>query len=94
MLFRSYKTLGIPSKVALKSLYVQMLLIFLPTPVLLPLISLIAAVIPGSTIGFISLGNFLFIELMLLLIVELVAFGFSRSINNRSIRGSLRRGSK
>ena len=92
--FAVYKTLGIPSKVALRSLYVQMGLIFLPTLILLPLISLIAAIIPGSMIGFISIGNYLFIEIMLFMIVELVALGFNRSINKRSIRISLRRGSK
>ena len=89
--FAVYRTLGIPNKV---SLYIQMALIFLPTLVLLPLVSLIAAVIPGSSLAFISAGNYFFIEVMLLLIVELVAFGFNKSLNGQSIRKSLRRGSK
>ena len=39
-------------------------------------------------------GNYFFVEFMLLLIVECVAFGFNRNINGQSIRKSLRRGSK
>ena len=71
-----------------------MALIFLPALVLLPLVSLIATVIPGSSLTFISVGNFFFIEVMLLLIVEIVAFGFNKSLNGKSIRKTLRRGSK
>ena len=92
--FAVYRTLGIPNKVSSRSLYIQMVLIFLPTLVLLPLVSLVAAVIPGSSLAFISAGNYFFIEVMLLLIVELVAFGFNKSLNGQSIRKSLRRGSK
>ena len=71
-----------------------MLLIFLPTLLLLPLVSFIATAVPGSSLAFISVGNYLFIELMLLLIVELVAFGFNKSLRGKSIRSSLKRGSK
>lgn len=92
--FAVYRTLGIPNKVSSRSLYVQMAFIFLPTLLLLPLVSLIAAAVPGSSLAFISIGNYLFIELMLFFIVELVAFGFNKSINGQSIRKSLRRGSK
>ena len=92
--FAVYRTLGIPNKVAGRSLYIQMALIFLPALVLLPLVSLIATIIPGSSLAFISAGNYFFIEIMLLLIVELVAFGFNKSLNGQSIRKSLRRGSK
>lgn len=92
--FAVYRTLGISSKIASRSLYVQMALIFLPTIILLPLVSLLAATLPGAGISFISVGNYLFIEAMLLLIVEFVAFGFNRTINGQSIRKSLRRGSK
>ena len=92
--FAVYRTLGIPNKVSSRSLYIQMALIFLPALVLLPLVSLVAAVIPGSSLAFISVGNYFFIEVMLLLIVELVAFGFNKSLNGQSIRKSLRRGSK
>ena len=92
--FAVYRTLGIPNKVSSRSLYIQMALIFLPALVLLPLVSLIATVIPGSSLTFISVGNYFFIEIMLLLIVELVAFGFNKSLNGQSIRKSLRRGSK
>ncbi len=92
--FAVYRTLGIPNKVAGRSLYIQMTLIFLPALVLLPIVSLIAAVIPGSTLTLISAGNYFFIEIMLILIVELVAFGFNKSLNGQSIRKSLRRGSK
>ena len=81
-------------KIYQADLYIQMALIFLPTLVLLPLVSLVAAVIPGSSLAFISAGNYFFIEVMLLLIVELVAFGFNKSLNGQSIRKSLRRGSK
>ena len=92
--FAVYRTLGIPNKVSSRSLYIQMALIFLPALVLLPLVSLIATIIPGSSLTFISVGNYFFIEVMLLLIVELVAFGFNKSLNGQSIRKSLRRGSK
>ena len=92
--FAVYRTLGISSKISSRSLYIQMLFIFLPTLVLLPLVSLIATVIPGSGLAFISVGNYFFIEIMMLLIVEFVAFGFNRSIKGQSIRKSLRRGSK
>lgn len=92
--FAVYRTLGIPNKVSSRSLYIQMTLIFLPALVLLPVVSIIAAVIPGSSLTFISAGNYFFIEIMLLLIVELVAFGFNKSLSGQSIRKSLRRGSK
>ena len=92
--FAVYRTLGIPKKVSSRSLYIQMALIFLPALMLLPLVSIIAAIIPGSSLTFISVGNYFFIEVMLLLIVELVAFGFNKSLNGQSIRKSLRRGSK
>lgn len=92
--FAVYRTLGISGKISSRSLYIQMALIFLPTLVLLPVVSLIAAVIPGLGIAFMSVGNYFFIEAMLLLIVEFVAFGFNRTIRGQSIRKSLRRGSK
>ena len=92
--FAVYRTLGISSKISSRSLYIQMALIFLPTIVFLPLVSLIAATLPGVGISFISAGNYFFIEVMLLLIVEFVAFGFNRTIAGQSIRKSLRRGSK
>jgi len=92
--FAVYRTLGISNKVSSRSLYIQMALIFLPTLVLLPIVSLIAAIIPGSGMLFITVGNYFFIEIMMLLMVELVAFGFNRNIAGQSIRKSLRRGSK
>lgn len=92
--FAVYRTLGISRKISSRSLYVQMALIFLPTLVLLPIVSLIATLYPGSTLPFISIGNYFFVEIMLLFIVECVAFGFNRSINGQSIRKSLRGGSK
>lgn len=92
--FAVYRTLGISRKISSRSLYVQMALIFLPTLVLLPVVSLIATLTPFSSLPFISAGNYFFVEIMLLLIVEFVAFGFNRSINGQSIRKSLRRGSK
>lgn len=92
--FAVYRTLGISGKISSRSLYIQMALIFLPTLVLLPVVSLIAAVIPGLGIAFMSVGNYFFIEAMLFLIVEFVAFGFNRTIRGQSIRKSLRRGSK
>lgn len=92
--FAVYKTLGISRKVSFRSLYVQMFLIFIPTLILLPIVSYISTIIPGSTITFISLGNYIFVEIMMLLIVELVAFSFNKNLNSQSIRKSLRRGSK
>lgn len=92
--FAVYRTLGISSKISSRSLYIQMALIFLPTLILLPVVSLIASVIPGAGIAFIGAGNYFFIEAMLLLMVEFVAFGFNRTIRGQSIRKTLRRGSK
>lgn len=92
--FTVYRTLGISRKISSRSLYVQMAFIFLPTLALLPMASLIATLIPFSSLPLISFGNYFFVEFMLLLIVECVAFGFNRSINGQSIRKSLRRGSK
>ncbi|MBR1867440.1 MAG: ABC transporter ATP-binding protein [Clostridia bacterium] len=92
--FAVYRTLGISSKISSRSLYAQMLFIFLPTLLLLPLVSLIATVFPGSGLTFITFGNYAFIELMMLLIVEAVAFGFNKSISGKSIRKTLKRGSK
>lgn len=92
--FAVYKTLGISAKMSACSLYVQMAFIFLPTLVLLPLVSVVATVLPQTSLPLISIGNYVFIELMLLLIVESVAFVFNRSINRQSIGKSLRRGSK
>ena len=71
-----------------------MALTFLPTLVLLPVASLIAAALPASGLSVISVGNYFFIEIMLLLIEELVAFGFNKNLNGQSIRKTLGRGSK
>lgn len=92
--FSVYRTLGISRKISANSLYMQMLFIFLPTLILLPIVSLIMAILPGSNFMLISIGNYIFIEIMMLLIVEFVAYGFNKSINSQSIRKSLRRGSK
>lgn len=92
--FAIYKTLGITKKTAKNSLYIQMFLIFIPTLIILPIIAFISVIIPGSTISFISLGNYLFIEIMILLITQIVAFRFNKSIFLNSIRKSLARGLK
>ena len=92
--FAVYKTLGISRKISSNSLYIQMFLIFIPTIILLPLVSLVATMFPGSSLTFIKFGNFIFIEIMLLFIVEIVAFSFNKNINGKSIRKTLKRGSK
>ena len=92
--FAVYKTLGISRKMSSLSLYTEMFFIFLPTVILLPLVSLIVTLIPGSPLTFISFGNYIFIELMILLIVEMVAFMFNKSLNSQSIRKILKRGTK
>lgn len=92
--FAIYKTLGITKKTAKNSLYTQMFLIFIPTLIILPIVAFISVIIPGSTISFISLGNYLFIEIMILLITQIVAFRFNKSIFLNSIRKSLARGLK
>lgn len=92
--FSIYKTLGIPSNVSANSLYIQMFLIFIPTLVLLPIISLIACNIKALALPFISIGNYLFIEALLLVIVMFVAFGFNRNLARSKISDTLRRGSK
>jgi len=92
--FAIYRTLGITRRTAKNSLYIQMLLIFLPTIIALPLVAVIASITPNSMIKFISFGNYLFIELMMIVVVEIVAFRFNKSIVLKSIRKSLARGLK
>ena len=92
--FSIYKTLGISSFVSANSLYIQMFLIFIPTLVLLPIISLVACNIKALALPFISIGNYLFIEALLLIIVMFVAFGFNRNLTTSKISDILRRGSK
>ena len=92
--FAIYRTLGISRRDAKASLYIQMLFIFLPNIILLPLVSLIATIIPNSTLSFISPWNYLIIEAIMLGIVEIVAFRFNKKIFKTSIRKSLSRGSK
>ncbi len=89
-----YKTLGISNDVSNKSLYVQMFLIFVPTLILLPIISLITTNIKSLTLPFISVFNYLFIEILILLIVLMVAYGFNKSMAKSKISQVLRRGSK
>lgn len=92
--FAIYKTLGISSMVSKASLYVQMVLIYLPTLVLLPIISLIATKIKYLALPFISVGNYFFIEGLLLFIILFVAYGFNKGIARSKISQVLRRGSK
>lgn len=92
--FAIYKTLGISSRVSQASLYVQMVLIYLPTLVLLPIISLIATKIKYLALPFISVGNYFFIEGLLLFIILFVAYGFNKGIARSKISQVLRRGSK
>ena len=92
--FSIYKTLGISSFVSANSLYIQMFLIFIPTLVLLPIISLVACNIKALALPFISIGNYLFIEALLLILVMFVAFGFNRNLTTSKISDILRRGSK
>lgn len=92
--FAIYRTLGISREHAKMSLYIQMLFVFLPNIILLPILSLVATVIPNSTVKFISPVNYIVIELMMLIIVEVVAFRFNKKIFKTSIRKSLSRGSK
>ncbi len=89
-----YKTLGISNDVSNKSLYVQMILIYLPTLILLPLISLLSTNIKSLSLPFISLFNYLFIEILILLIVLMVAYSFNKASKKEKISVSLRRGSK
>lgn len=92
--FAIYKTLGIKRKISSGALYVQMILTYLPIIILLPLIALICAIIPGSSIAFISISNYLFIVFMLLITVLILSFSFNRSINKKSILKALSRGSR
>ncbi len=92
--FAIYKTLGIPSSVSKGALYVQMVLTFLPTLILLPLISYFSTMIKGLSLSFISIGNYFFIEVLILLIVFFVAYGFYKNMNRSKISHLLRRGSK
>ncbi len=92
--FAIYKTLGIQSFVSKGSLYVQMLLTFLPTLVLVPLVSYFSTMIKSLSLSFISVGNYIFIELLILLIVLFVGYGFNKNMNRSKISQVLRRGSK
>lgn len=92
--FAIYKTLGIKRSVSKKALYVQFILTYLPIIVLLPIVALICAIIPGSTISFISVADYLFIVLMLFLVVLFVSYLFNKSINNKTILRTLSRGSR
>ena len=92
--FTIYRTLGISKKISNKSLYIQMIFIFVPNLIWLPIISYISLLIPGLDFTFISLFNFFFIETMLLLIVMSVAYGFNKMINSKSIGSNLKRGTK
>ena len=89
-----YKTLGISNDVSNKSLYVQMILIYVPTLIFLPLISLLSTNIKSLSLPFISLFNYLFIEILILLIVLMVAYSFNKASKKEKISVSLRRGSK
>ncbi len=92
--FAIYKTLGISSFISKGSLYVQMVLTFVPTLVLIPIVSYFATMIKSFTLTYLSFGNYLFIELLILLIVLLVAYGFNKNMNKSKISQVLRRGSK
>jgi ABC-type lipoprotein export system ATPase subunit len=92
--FAIYKTLGIPSRVSRGSLYVQMILTFLPTLVFLPLVSYLSTFVKSLSMTYISFGNYLFIEILILLIVLFVAYGFNKNMNRSKISQVLRRGSK
>ncbi len=92
--FAIYKTLGISSFISKGSLYVQMVLTFVPTLVLIPIVSYFSTMIKSFTLTYLSFGNYLFIELLILLIVLLVAYGFNKNMNKSKISQVLRRGSK
>ena len=92
--FAIYKTLGISSSISKGSLYIQLLLTYLPTLIILPLISLLSTLIKSLALPIISVGNYIFIELLILLIVVLVAYGFNKNMNKAKISQALRRGSK
>ncbi len=92
--FSIYKTLGISSRVSSSSLYVQNILIFIPTLVLLPIVSVIGMRSKTLALSFISFGNYLFIEALILLIVVIVTYGFNKALSKSKISDTLRRGSK
>lgn len=92
--FAIYKTLGISSSISKGSLYIQLLLTYLPTLIILPLLSLLSTLIKSLALPIISVGNYIFIELLILLIVVLVAYGFNKNMNKAKISQALRRGSK
>lgn len=89
-----FKTLGISSYISKGSLYVQMILTFVPTLVLIPIVSYFAAKMKSFTLTYLSFGNYMFIEVLILLIVLLVAYGFNKNMNKSKISQVLRRGSK
>ena len=92
--FSIYKTLGISSRVSSSSLYVQNILIFIPTLILLPIVSAIAMHSKALALSFISFTNYIFIEALILLIVVIVTYGFNKALSKSKISDTLRRGSK
>lgn len=92
--FSIYKTLGISSRVSSSSLYVQNILIFIPTLILLPIVSVIGMRSKTLALSFISAGNYIFIEALILLIVVIVTYGFNKALSKSKISDTLRRGSK
>lgn len=92
--FAIYKTLGISSSISKGSLYVQLLLTYIPTLIVLPILSLLSTLIKSLALPIISVGNYIFIEFLILLIVILVAYGFNKNMNKAKISQVLRRGSK
>lgn len=92
--FSIYKTLGIKRIVSSLSFYMQMLLIFLPTLILLPILSLVVALVPYLSFTFIGIGSYILIESLVLAVVMVVAFSFSKQVSSETVRSSLNRGTR
>ncbi|MFI3329401.1 MAG: ABC transporter ATP-binding protein [bacterium] len=92
--FAIYKTLGINDKVAKMSFYFQMLLIFIPSIFIIPLVSIVVTMMASVPLVFVDLVSYTIIELLVLSIVLIVAFSFSSQVSKQSVRSVLARGAR
>lgn len=92
--FAIYKTLGINDKVSKLSFYFQMMLIFIPSIFIIPLVSYAVTLSSSIPLVFIDLSSYILIECLVLSIVLIVAYSFSHQVSKQSVRSTLSRGTR
>ncbi|HQC54820.1 MAG TPA: ABC transporter ATP-binding protein [Clostridia bacterium] len=92
--FTIHKTLGIANKTSKLSFFIQMIFIFLPTIVFLPIVSLLTTILSPYVIPIISFWNYIFIEIMMFIIILIVTKMFNSRLDTGSIIKQLSRGTK